>query len=132
MEHNLFPLEFQLPDRKHTLQTAQKCYQLKIQSFCRCYLRYTCCLHHHLYHECMKYPFALVTLIWVYLTLPSFFLKALCTRLLILDFNRTLFLVYLVLASLLALFQGVYICAHPGSCRAIITQTQFSRKTRKT
>ena len=37
----------------------------------------------------MKYPFALVTLIWVYLTLPSFFLKALCTRLLILDFNRS-------------------------------------------
>ena len=25
---------------------------------------------------------------WVYLTLPSFFLKALCTRLLILDFDR--------------------------------------------
>ena len=25
---------------------------------------------------------------WVYFTLPSFFLKALCTRLLILDFNR--------------------------------------------
>ena len=30
MEHNWFPLEFQLPDRKGTLQTAQKCYQLKI------------------------------------------------------------------------------------------------------
>ena len=38
MEHNLFPLEFQLPDGKDTLQTAQKCYQLKIQSFCRCYI----------------------------------------------------------------------------------------------
>ena len=37
----------------------------------------------------MKYPFALVTLIWVYLALPSFFLKALCARLLILDFNRS-------------------------------------------
>ena len=35
-----------------------------------------------------RYPFDLVALIWVYLTLPSFFLKALCTRLLILDFNR--------------------------------------------
>ena len=37
----------------------------------------------------MKYPFALVTLIWAYLTLPSFFLKTLCTRFLILDFNRS-------------------------------------------
>ena len=27
MEHNWFPLEFQLPDGKDTLQTAQKCYQ---------------------------------------------------------------------------------------------------------
>ena len=35
-----------------------------------------------------RYPFDLAALIWVYLTLPSFFLKALCTRLLILDFNR--------------------------------------------
>ena len=35
MEHNWFPLEFQLPDRKDALQTAQKCYQLKIQSFCK-------------------------------------------------------------------------------------------------
>ena len=33
----------------------------------------------------MKHPCALVTLIWVYLTLPSFFLKALCTRLLLLN-----------------------------------------------
>ena len=37
----------------------------------------------------VKYPLALVTLIWVDLTLPSFFLKVLCTRLLILDFNRS-------------------------------------------
>ena len=37
MEHNLFPLEFQLPDGKDALQTAQKCYQLKIQSFCNAY-----------------------------------------------------------------------------------------------
>ena len=37
----------------------------------------------------MKYPFDLATLMWVYLTLPSFFLKALCTRLLILAFNRS-------------------------------------------
>ena len=36
----------------------------------------------------MKYPFDLVTLMWVYLTLPSFFLKALCARLPFLDFNR--------------------------------------------
>ena len=39
--------------------------------------------------SCVKYLLALVTLIWVYLTFPSFFLKALCTRLLILDFNRS-------------------------------------------
>ena len=51
MEHNSFPLEFRLPDRKDTLQTAQKCYQLKIQSFYKCHLQYTCSLHHHLYHE---------------------------------------------------------------------------------
>ena len=33
MEHK-FPLEFQLPDGKDILQTAQRCYQLKIQSLC--------------------------------------------------------------------------------------------------
>ena len=27
MEHNLFPLEFQLPDGIDALQTAQKCYK---------------------------------------------------------------------------------------------------------
>ena len=32
MEHNWSPLEFQLPDGKDALQTAQKCYQSKIQS----------------------------------------------------------------------------------------------------
>ena len=37
----------------------------------------------------VKYPFVLVTLIWVYLTFSSFILKALCTRLLILDFKRS-------------------------------------------
>ena len=31
MEHNSYPLEFQLPDGKDAFQTAQKCYQLKIQ-----------------------------------------------------------------------------------------------------
>ena len=36
----------------------------------------------------VKYPFDLLTLILVYLTLPSFFLKALCTKLLILDSDR--------------------------------------------
>ena len=51
MGYNWFPLEFQLPDGKDALQTTQKCYQLKIQSFCKCYLQYTCCRHHHLYHE---------------------------------------------------------------------------------
>ena len=30
MEHNLFPLEFQLPDGKNALQTAQKCYRLRL------------------------------------------------------------------------------------------------------
>ena len=51
MEHSWFPLEFQLPDEKDALQTAQKCYQLKSQPFCKCYLQYTCCLRLHLYHE---------------------------------------------------------------------------------
>ena len=51
MEHNSFPLELQLPDRKDALKTAQKFYQLKIQSFCKCYLQYTCCLCRHLCHE---------------------------------------------------------------------------------
>ena len=50
MEHNLFPLEFQLSDKKETLQIGQKCYQSKIQSFCNCHLQYTCCLLRHLYH----------------------------------------------------------------------------------
>ena len=30
MEHNLFPLEFQLPDGKDALQTAEKCYLFKM------------------------------------------------------------------------------------------------------
>ena len=51
MERNWFALGFQLPDGKDTLQTTQKCYQLKIQSFYKCYLQYTCCRHCHLYHE---------------------------------------------------------------------------------
>ena len=72
MEHDWFRLEFQLPDGKDALQTTQKCYQLKIQMLSAVYR-----------------SFALVTLIWVYLILSYFFLKALCTRLLILDFNRS-------------------------------------------
>ena len=40
MEHSLFPLEFQLSDgKKDTLQTTQGCYQLKIQSLCKCCLQ---------------------------------------------------------------------------------------------
>ena len=68
MEHSLFLLEFQLLDGKDTLQTEQKCYQFISR---------------------VKYPFDLVTLVWVYLTPPSFFLKALCTRLLVPDFDRS-------------------------------------------
>ena len=34
MEHNWFPLEFRSSDGKDALQTAQKCCQSKIQSFC--------------------------------------------------------------------------------------------------
>ena len=37
MEQSSFPLEFQLLDRKDILQTAQRRYQLKTQSFCKCY-----------------------------------------------------------------------------------------------
>ena len=51
MEHSSFQLEFQLPDGKDILQTAQRCYQLKIQPLGKYYLQYTCCLCHHLYHE---------------------------------------------------------------------------------
>ena len=76
MEHNSFPLEFQVPEEKDTVQTAQKCYQLKIQSFCRCCL-YVITAATYIMREI---PFALVTLIWIHLTLSSFFLKALCTR----------------------------------------------------
>ena len=36
MEHHSFPLEFQLPDGKNMLQTAQRCYRLKIQSLYHC------------------------------------------------------------------------------------------------
>ena len=39
MERSLFRLEFQLPDGKDTLQTERRCYELKIQSFCKCYLQ---------------------------------------------------------------------------------------------
>ena len=88
MEHNSFALEFQLPEGKGAFQTAQKDYQLKIQSFCKCYLQYTCCLRHHLYHEWNTLS-VFVILIWSCLTLQSFFLKGLCTRLLILDLNRS-------------------------------------------
>ena len=51
MEYNWVPLEFQSSDRKDALQTAQKRCQLKIQSFCKCYLQYTCRLRRRLYHE---------------------------------------------------------------------------------
>ena len=51
IKRNSFPFKFQLPDGTDTLQTAQKCYQLKIQSFWKCYLQYTSCLRRHLYHE---------------------------------------------------------------------------------
>ena len=33
--------------------------------------------------------------------------------------------------SLLAIFQGVYISVHPVISTAVVTQTQYSRKTRK-
>ena len=49
-----------------------------------------------------------------------------------LDTVLTSFLVYFVLAPLLALFQRVYICACPVRCTAIIiTQTQFPGKPGK-
>ena len=70
MEHSWFPLEFQLPDRK----TPSKLYKMWSPPP---------------FISSVKYPWPLVTLICVYLTLPSFFLKALCTRLLILDFNKS-------------------------------------------
>ena len=35
MKHNSFLFEFQLPDGKDPLRSAQKCCQLRIQSFCK-------------------------------------------------------------------------------------------------
>ena len=83
IEHNSFLLNFQLPDGKDTLQTAQKCYQLKVQSFCKCYLKYMCCLHRHLYHKGNALNYFDMAISYT----PIFFLKALCTRLLIQDLN---------------------------------------------
>ena len=48
-----------------------------------------------------------------------------------LDTILTLIPVYIVITLLLALFQGVNICARPVISTAIVTQTQFTRKTRK-
>ena len=36
-EHTSIPLELQLPDGKEILQTAQRCYHLKIKSFYKYY-----------------------------------------------------------------------------------------------
>ena len=87
MGHNSFPLKFQLPDREGAHQTAQGGggggYQLRVQAFCKCYLRCIFCLYPP-FISWVKCTFALVTLVWVYLALLSFFLGALCTGLLIL------------------------------------------------
>ena len=40
MQLSSFSLEFQLPDAKDIVQIAQRCYQLKIQSFCKYLLQY--------------------------------------------------------------------------------------------
>ena len=48
-----------------------------------------------------------------------------------LDTILTLIQVYSVITLLLALSQGVYICVRPVILTATVTQTQFSRKTRK-
>ena len=48
-----------------------------------------------------------------------------------LDTILTLIRVDIVLTLLLPLFQGVYICALPIISTAVVTQTQFSRKMRK-
>ena len=48
-----------------------------------------------------------------------------------LDTILTLIQVYIVISLLLALLQGVYICAHPVISTAVVTLTQFSKKTRK-
>ena len=62
MEHSSFSLEFQSPDGKNVLQTAQRCNQLKIQSFFKYYLHYTYCLRHHLYHELSTAIFIMVVI----------------------------------------------------------------------
>ena len=48
-----------------------------------------------------------------------------------LDTILTLIGAHIVITLLLALFQGVYICAHPVISTPVVTQTQFSRRTRK-
>ena len=42
MEHNLLPLNFQLPGGKDILQTAERFYQSKLESFCKYYLLNEC------------------------------------------------------------------------------------------
>ena len=48
VEHCSFPLEFQLPDGKDILQTAQR-KKKKIQSFLTYGVQYACCLCRHLF-----------------------------------------------------------------------------------
>ena len=76
MENNSFSLEFQLPDGKDILQTAQNVINKKFNDFANviCSI-HVVSAHHYIMSEI---SFALITLIWVYLTLPSFFLKVLC------------------------------------------------------
>ena len=86
MEHSLFPLDFHLPDLKDTLQTAPKCYQLKIQSFANVICRiHVVSANIYIMSEM---PFWSCNFDMSISYSPIFFLKALCTRLLIIDFNR--------------------------------------------
>ena len=86
IEQSFFPLESQLPDGKDVHRTEQRCYQLKIQSPCKYYLKYTCCPCHHLYHECNILQCCNFDIGISYT--PIFLSKSVCTCLLILDFNR--------------------------------------------
>ena len=87
MDHNSLPLEFYLPDGKDAQQTAQKCYQLKINHLAN--VIYSIHVVYSAIYIMNEIPFCFCNFDIGKSHTPIFFLKALCTRLLILDFNRS-------------------------------------------
>ena len=85
MKHNSLPLEFQLPDGKDALQDAQKFCQLKFSHFANV----ICGIHvlSAAIYVMSEIPFCSCDFD-MGISYTPIFLKALCTRLLILDFNE--------------------------------------------